>query len=301
MSKLTQLRKTLTIVESCKYLEERLKEPLSLADIFRLVLEGHLNISLKLDKSTYCLNGGLTKDKYETGCFIVHGFDISIKFAAEPELEIGLLQLSMFGSEVDILKDQFKKNSKSKTVDSNLIDWSSGVTLKRNDNHILLLECYENNPNLEGSEAWMFKDMDDVVDFPQSYIDEEKKAQAEARSRFLENNPHFFVGETIFVPSKAFPSHAELVFEKTELDRFVDSLIDIDKTKSDKKTITATERNTLLTLIAALCKEQGIDWEAKGMASVIELMTEALGAPVSDDTIRRVLKQIPDAVEARKK
>jgi len=59
------------------------------------------------------------------------------------------------------------------------------------------------------------------------------------------------------------------------------------------------ERDTLLILIAALCRHGGIDWNQRGIASAIELLTEQLGARVNDDTIRDVLKDISEALRRR--
>lgn len=67
------------------------------------------------------------------------------------------------------------------------------------------------------------------------------------------------------------------------------------------KPITAVERNTLLTIIAALCDYSAIKFDDRGAANQIARMTEEIGAAVSDDTVRRWLKQIPDALESRKK
>jgi hypothetical protein len=64
-------------------------------------------------------------------------------------------------------------------------------------------------------------------------------------------------------------------------------------------TLSARERNSLLTIIAALCDYSDMDIRARGAAGQIVKMTEELGAPVTDDTIRKVLKQIPDALETR--
>lgn len=58
-------------------------------------------------------------------------------------------------------------------------------------------------------------------------------------------------------------------------------------------------RRTLLTLIAALCSGSKIDIEARGAAQRIKKMTEEIGAPVDDETIRKILMEIPDALEAR--
>ena len=60
-------------------------------------------------------------------------------------------------------------------------------------------------------------------------------------------------------------------------------------------------RRTYLTIIAALCKECNIDDQARGASQRIKVATEAIGAPVDDGTIQKILKEIPDALESRSK
>ncbi|MNZ12508.1 hypothetical protein D3C78_293860 [compost metagenome] len=60
-------------------------------------------------------------------------------------------------------------------------------------------------------------------------------------------------------------------------------------------------RRTLLTLIGALCEAVKIDVGKRGAAQRIMEMTEQLGVPVDDETIRKVLAAIPDALEGRSK
>lgn len=71
--------------------------------------------------------------------------------------------------------------------------------------------------------------------------------------------------------------------------------------KTVDKGFTTTERNTLLTIIAALCDYSAIKPDDRGAASQIAKLTEEIGAAVSDDTVRRVLAKIPDALETRMK
>ena len=60
-------------------------------------------------------------------------------------------------------------------------------------------------------------------------------------------------------------------------------------------------RRTLLTIIAALCDQAGIDYKARGAAQRIKHATELVGAPVDDGTILTFLNEIPDALEIRMK
>lgn len=75
----------------------------------------------------------------------------------------------------------------------------------------------------------------------------------------------------------------------------------IDLAQPDEKPLTPTERNTLLTIIAALCDYSAIDTNARGTAQQIANLSQEIGAPITDDTIRKILAKIPDALERRKK
>ena len=67
----------------------------------------------------------------------------------------------------------------------------------------------------------------------------------------------------------------------------------------EDRRVTTRERRTLLTIIAALCREARIDPARRGAAVAIASMTAGLGSPVSEDSIRTALRQIPDATESR--
>lgn len=70
---------------------------------------------------------------------------------------------------------------------------------------------------------------------------------------------------------------------------------------SVEKPLGTTERNTLLTIIAALCDYSAIDPKGRGTATQIAKLTEEIGAPVSDDAVRKALAKLTDALETRKK
>lgn len=75
----------------------------------------------------------------------------------------------------------------------------------------------------------------------------------------------------------------------------------VDKSIEAEKSLSTKERHTMLVIIAALCKEVNIDYNQRGVASAIQLLTENIGSPITDDTIRSVLKQITEAVDIRSK
>ncbi|RBL87878.1 hypothetical protein DDE05_00435 [Streptomyces cavourensis] len=76
---------------------------------------------------------------------------------------------------------------------------------------------------------------------------------------------------------------------------------ELEGLKKHAAQLATTERNTLLIIIAALCKYSEIDLTERNATASVVQRTDEIGAPVSDDTVRKVLSQIPDAVAARKK
>jgi hypothetical protein len=81
-----------------------------------------------------------------------------------------------------------------------------------------------------------------------------------------------------------------------------DELSQPKKQKTDSPdSLSTKERNTLLVLIAALCKQAKFDWNAKGVSVSIAKATDEIGAPVTDDTIRNTLKQVDAAIASRSK
>ena len=71
--------------------------------------------------------------------------------------------------------------------------------------------------------------------------------------------------------------------------------------RTTEKPLTPTERNSLLVIIAALCNYSDIKPDERGASVRIMKLTEDIGAPVGDDTVRSALAKIPDALQARGK
>lgn len=74
-----------------------------------------------------------------------------------------------------------------------------------------------------------------------------------------------------------------------------------DRDKNSDKPLKTIERNTLLTIIAALCDNSNIKYEDRGAAIRIMEVMDGFGAHIDDGTIRNVLKQIPEALSTRLK
>lgn len=100
-------------------------------------------------------------------------------------------------------------------------------------------------------------------------------------------------------PANDLPEDSIFVIRTATLREFEQSVNDTPAVT--EKPIITTERNSLLTVIAALCDYSAIKHQERGAAAQLVNMTQEIGAAVSDDTIRKILKQIPDALESRTK
>ncbi len=66
------------------------------------------------------------------------------------------------------------------------------------------------------------------------------------------------------------------------------------------RALSTTERNTLLTIIAVLCKEARLDYtKAAKTAGLIQSTAASMGVSIGETTIENHLKKIPDALGTR--
>jgi hypothetical protein len=63
--------------------------------------------------------------------------------------------------------------------------------------------------------------------------------------------------------------------------------------------IPTRNKRTMLTIIAGLCERAKINYQEKGAPQQISAATQLVGARVDDETIRKLLNEIGDAVESR--
>ncbi len=87
------------------------------------------------------------------------------------------------------------------------------------------------------------------------------------------------------------------------IDRLTKKIRELQSGGNERPTpvMTVRSRRTLLTIIASVCKRASIDVGSRGASQRIKEATEDVGAPVSADTIKAILGEIPDALEARMK
>ena len=174
--------------------------------------------------------------------------------------------------------------------------------------------------NQEILEKWLAERGHEVGDTFQDYFDEEveiySSAEREIRTRrmMIKNkglkskqisiakfNPETAGIDELRLAAKELVSdHIELFAEKRLLEAEIREIRE-NHPKKIERPLSTRSRRTLLTIIAALCKKAGINYEDRGAAQRISELTEEIGAVVSDETIRPIISEIDDAVESRMK
>ncbi|EKO3415605.1 hypothetical protein ACOIPL_001098 [Vibrio fluvialis] len=267
MSKLLKLKRFFTLKEASKYLSSAFEENVSVSDIYSFALDRHLTLSVKFNSVIEASVGyefaesELPYRANESNSFVSR-FGSRIFFEDGVMITEGIFDLSLFGREFMDLNRLYMQSIGEVAWECSPVD---SVILKKNGFYY----------KLKGIE---------------SQIDEGPHVVPEGRN--LDRSESRVDCRTL-----NYYAHT-LVIRKEELDRFISAQDDeapVDPIPvEDEKPLATRERNTLLTVIGALLKEQGITPSDRGVASAIQLMTETIGSVVSENTIRKILGQISD-------
>ena len=319
MSKLFKLKAWLTLDEAVNHISTVLGESATEADLFRFALDGHLTLSVNFvnrakarkgkwvntsDVQFYLIeNDILTGEKLENPISMPLNHELFVSddnwIALEkPVVSIsGVWDLAMVGAETLDIEHLYQQSTSGLEVTLVAID---GAFVMKGDVICQLQTDYDDNEFQTGSSAQK-KDIE-------RYIIEEKLSDEEAkkvRNKYQEDREKYLEKrkstprENLFYPSGGLDEHDHILVVRTEeITRFIQSLED---SPAIEKPLTSKERNSLLVLIGALCKENGIDPKKRGIAAALVAMTENLGAPLTDDTVRKILNQIEDAISLRNK
>ena len=322
MSKLFKLKEWLTLEGAANHISTVLGEPVTLADIYRLSLDGHLKLSANFVNGSNAQLGKRVKINDVKFQLITKGFitdeelDIPIRMPTKGELRIddcpdsdflsfgdkvssisGVWDLTMLGSEaIDI---EFYYQQVTSGLEVTLVGLE-GVFLEKDGVVASLQVDFDDNEYQQGSKAAKQK-LEQYITSNKLTDDEIKKLRDEyqvERKEFLGGKREFERVPTYY-PSGGLDEHDYVLVVKTnEVTRFIQSL---EETPPEAKPLTSKERNSLLVLLGAVCKQSDIDPSQRGIATSLVAMTELIGAPLTDDTIRKILSQIEPAIESRSK
>lgn len=303
MNKLNNIREWLTLNEAVNRLSDEFSD-VTLPGIYQLVLDGRLKISInfinivKLKKIKLIKSKDVKYTKISPSGlpFIPNGGFFYVPdsnmhriskdyWMQEIDNEIisarGVFDLLMIGAGRFDIENRYYQCTSDVSVD---IPAMSGIYLQRGDSFYQLQFFFKDDESND-------KEGDNKL----SLVFEDSKINLSEVTSELELLPRRMPRP--FLASRLDDYKNILVVKNSEIMQFIKSV----EEKPKDKILKTNERNSLLILIAALCKNADIDWNLRGIATSLMAMTENLGTPLSDETIRKILKDIDNAVESRSK
>jgi len=319
MSKLFKLKEWLTLEEAANHISNVLGEPVTLADIYRLALDKHITLSANFINGAQAITGKFVKtediefkevknhfftdEKLEQPFSMPANYetyvseDLWISLGSKIVSIRGIWDLTMIGSEALDIEHYYQQETSGLEVTLTCLE---GTCLRQGNVICQLQTDYDDNEYQEGSKAAK-KKLDHYIannNLTDDQIENLRSEYQAERKKFLGGKREFERVPTYF-PSGGLDEHDYVLVVKTnEVTRFIQSL---EETPPEVKPLTSKERNSLLVLLGAVCKNADIDPSQRGIATSLVAMTELVGAPLTDDTIRKILNQIEPAIESRSK
>jgi hypothetical protein len=312
MGKLFNLKEWLTVSDAAQHLSIVFSEEVTEADIYQLALGGKLTLSVDFPNGAYAKLG--RKVPYDqakltelpikkvdgTPIYTIIGEHLTetgevIQFDDKVRPIYGVWDLCMMHNDRFDIEWRFYQEISNISRDGFSLE---GLIVKRDNIYSNLQELLSKL----GDEAFN-KQSEMILSALDRHIRNACICESEAERMIAEhhekrkkirddNKPHY-------MPASGLPSDSILVVRAEALREFEQSINGAPT--GAEKPMTTSERNSLLTIIAALCDYSAIKHQERGVAGQIAKMTEEIGTPVTDETILKVLKKIPDALASRMK
>ncbi|WP_260259657.1 hypothetical protein [Vibrio intestinalis] len=288
MSKLWKLKSWLSLDEGANMISTVLGEPVEIKDLYRFALDGHLNLSVNFVN--------LTPFKKVT---VIKAEDVQYKTIT---CKLGnpskTLETRVPLAEHRISKSHWVKSSSKECIKVKGIYELAMIGAERREiEQLIYPELDLSIPIFSGC---YIKDNENIYQLQSLYKPESTSAQIAYDEDPSNSKPRRLPHTTSACSLGDY--ECDLVLRTSEVTRFIQALQDEpSSSKQDDKPLGARERNTLLTLIGALCNQLDINPTTRGVTTSIQAMTELVGAPLSDDSIRNILSQVPTALEKRQK
>ena len=314
MSKIFKLREWLTIEEACSYLSKTLNEEILEKDIYRFALDGHIKLSIDLVNKAYAILGTIEPIEnieyielpnghpfatdavsITRGFVIVDDFNC-IRLGEKISSIGGIWDIPMWGNEKIDMLYKYQQLIDGPEVELLSID---GTFITKDKKVAQLQEDFEDNEFQKGSKAYKVaveEYMEEV-----SATDEERKYfyknYKKDRQEYLDKR-HSQERELNYYPAGGLPHDTNIVVKTSEINKLLNKLA---CNPNENGTINTKEKYSFLLLINALCKKNNIIPTERGAAGKIARLAEQYGTPITEDTVLKILKQIPEAVESRQK
>lgn len=281
MSKLFKLKKWLTVPDAAKHLTIVFGEEVTEADVLRFALDGDLRLSVHL------VNGA-----YARPCFLVNVEELEWDEVSGLD-GYGTIKIHRGGRIFGDERGRFQVHRTVTELDSDV--WDLPLTGGERVDVEFRYQQLTNGPEVT------------AVSLDGVFVAATNGDLKEIQSRF-EDGPYFnksdfkkpFLHPDNFHPAGALPDDGVFVVRIEALTDFIQS-VNAESTRVEKPPGTI-ERNTLLTIIAALCKDAGYDHTKHAKtAGLIQSTADKMGVSIGETTIEGHLKKIPDALATRMK
>ncbi|MBJ2130257.1 hypothetical protein JC525_15090 [Alteromonas sp. IB21] len=291
-----KLKQYLSLNDATNYLSAALEEQVSVADIYELSLEGHIAISIRLTNQAYAKKVGSAP-----GRELIDGeHQVAPVLADEVDEQVhifnGIYDLAMFGEERFEIRKLYQQAIQE---DNPVLSELSGFYVKHEGSIYKLLESLPVS-NSEESQISKEARLESLLkakgltsqsqfDDPLSAFENFDAEEILEISRLVSPFPGDEFREAISIPANTY----QFVIRPTELHRLVAKLNNpllIDGKVESK--LLPLEKRTLLNVIHILLKELRIDPNVRGISSSISLLSDKAGIAISDNTIRKVLKDV---------
>lgn len=279
MKKLLGLKQWLTLEDAARHLAILFGEDVTEVDVLRLALDGHLTLSVnfvnhargrcgpvvpiqdaKTQVKFYPKGENETEFVYWTEGLVI-GDDKVLEYDKLPVAIDGVWDLTMAGAERLDVEHRYQELTGGPAV---TLECLGGPIVCRDDGtYCQIMTHFSSN---------------------------------EFANPKILKKPHDHPNN--FFPAHGLPADSVLVVRTSSLHAFEARIS--EPSQKVQKPIERRERNTLLLIVAALCKLAKVDvTKASAAATTIENETVRMGARVAARTIENHLKLIPEALEAR--
>jgi len=314
MSKLFRLKDWLTLDEAVNHISNVLGEPITLADIYKFALDGHLKLSANFVNSAPAKKVMLVKNedvrfdnipndnpevravyhpKGAGGC--ISG-NYRVKTVEDELFQItGLWDLTMLGSERFDIEHRYHQETSGICVKE---AFSSGVYLQQGDTLCQLYTSISPRPGSKEQSTSKKREIKrGLLTLASPYINNRPKISEPNGSNNSEHDQSVY--DTINYYAVGLDEEENvLVIRTAEVTRFIQSLED---TPQEAKPLHDKERTTLLVLLASISKKANFDLNERGVAGKIRRATESNNTPISEETIRNLLPHLRDIAELKQR
>ena len=318
MGKLFNLKQWLTVEDAAKHLSIVFGESVSMADVFQLALDQQLTLSVNfvngahgrpgvlvpIEEAQYkeasMLPGGDLFRLYGGPRLSTNGVETHILQLEKSVTRLtGVWDLPMIGGERGEVEQMYQQLTGG--PDATDVPMDGAFVQSSNGQLFQLQDDYEDNEHIGGSRASLEAIESHIKTMRIKTADSEKLLiqHMEDRKKFLEDRKSNPLTRS-FYAGGGLPVDAVFVV-------CIEALQDLEKSAngeagSAEKPLTNRERDTLLTIIAALCKEARIDYTKPAKAAgLIQSMAALMQVSIGETTSEGHLKKIPDALATRMK